>query len=267
MPDASPDDATRSVLVEVREGVATITLNRPDALNAMDEDLTARLMAALERVRDDEAIRCAVITGAGRAFCAGADLRRRAANQSEGRGPTPFPVTPPPLYHSFDAQKPMIAAVNGHCLGAGLELALTCDFRLASTLATFGMPEITLGFFPGGGAPLRLPRAIPLGAAMEILLTGDRIDARTAHEYGLVNRVLQPEELLPEAQRIAARIASHAPLAVRGLREVVTQGLEMPLPQALRWGGAMRWAIGQTDDAKEGPRAFAEKRPPEFTGR
>jgi E-phenylitaconyl-CoA hydratase len=269
MPDTPADaaPADEPLRFDVIEGVATITLNRPDALNALNEDLVAALMAALARIHDEDAIRVGVITGAGRAFCAGADLRRRVANQDEGRGPTPFPVRPPALQHTFDTQKPMIAAVNGHCLGAGLELALTCDIRLASTAATFGLPEISLGFFPGGGAPLRLPRAIPLSAAMEMLLTGDRIDAATAREYGLVNRVLEPDALLPEAQRVAARIASHAPLAVQGLREVVMHGLEMPLPQALRWGGAMRWAIGQTEDAREGPRAFAEKRPPEFKGR
>jgi E-phenylitaconyl-CoA hydratase len=256
-----------SVITAVADGVATITLNRPDAMNAMDADLTARLMAALERVRDDDSIRVGVLTGAGRAFCAGADLRARVVAQDQGRGPTAFPVNPPVAYHTFDTQKPMIAAVNGHCLGAGLELALTCDIRLASTLATFGMPEITLGFFPGAGAPQRLPRAIPLGAAMEMLLTGERIDASRAHEYGLVNRVLQPEELLEEARRVALKIAGNAPLAVRGLREVVYRGLDMTLAESLRFGGAMRWAIGQTEDAKEGPRAFAEKRPPEFKGR
>lgn len=261
------DEVAESVLVEVAEGVATITLNRPDAMNAMNADLTARLMAALERVRDDDSIRVGVLTGAGRAFSAGADLRARVSAQDEGRGPTAFPVNPPVAYHTFNTQKPMIAAVNGYCLGAGLELALTCDIRLASTLASFGMPEITLGFFPGAGAPQRLPRMISLGAAMEMLLTGERIDARTAHEYGLVNRVVQPEKLVEEAQRVASKIAANAPLAVRGLREVIYEGLDMTLPQALRWGGAMRWAIGQTDDAKEGPRAFAEKRPPEFRGR
>jgi len=256
-----------TVLVDVTEGVATLTLNRPEALNAVNGQLSSELMAALERVRDDDAIRVAVITGSGRAFSAGADLRARVVEQDKGRGPTPFPVNPPASHHTFDTQKPLIAAVNGYCLGAGLELALACDIRIASTLASFALPEITLGFFPGGGGPLRLPRVIPLSAAMEMLLTGDRIDAATALQYGLVSRVVQPEELLDEANRIASRIAANAPLAVRGLREVIYQGLDMTLPQALRWGGSMRWAIGQTEDAKEGPRAFAEKRSPNFQGR
>lgn len=264
MPETSDP---QPLLLDIREGVAWITLNRPDALNAIDGAMTSALMSALERVRDDDAIRVGVLTGAGRAFCAGADLKNRVRNQEEGRGPTAFPTYPPPAYHTFDTQKPMIAAVNGHCLGAGMELALTCDIRLASTQATFGLPEISLGFFPGAGAPQRLPRLIGLGQAMEMLLTGDRIEASRALSFGLVNRVVQPEDLLPEAERLAVRIASHAPLAVKSLRDVVHQGLDMTLPQALRFGGAMRWVIAQTEDAKEGPRAFAEKRPPEFKGR
>jgi E-phenylitaconyl-CoA hydratase len=269
MSDRAPGDTSGlepTVLVDVQDGVATITLNRPDAMNAINGEMAEALMAALTRVRDDDAIRCGILTGAGRAFTVGADLKRRVENQERGRGPTPFPVTPPTTYYTFDTTKPMIAAVNGYCLGGGFEITLTCDIRIASTQAVFGLPEITMGFFPGGGAPQRLPRLVGASAAMEILLTGDRFEAGRALEIGLVNRVVQPEDLVPEAQRIAARIASHAPLAVRGLREVIYQGLDMPLAQALRWGGAMRWAIGQTDDAKEGPRAFAEKRPPEFTG-
>ncbi|MCK9486592.1 MAG: enoyl-CoA hydratase/isomerase family protein [Dehalococcoidia bacterium] len=265
--DSTSQAEGEPLLLDVRQGVAWITLNRPDALNALNGDLTAALMAALERVRDDDAIRVGVITGAGRAFCAGADLKDRVRNQDEGRGPTAFPAAPPPSYFSFDTDKPMIAAVNGYCLGAGLELALTCDFRIASTQASFGLPEITLGFFPGAGAPIRLPRVIGFGQALEMLFTGERIDATHAREYGLVNRVVQPEGLLPEVERVALKIASNAPLAVKSLRDVIYQGMDMTLPQALRFGGALRWAIGQTEDAKEGPRAFAEKRPPEFKGR
>ncbi len=262
MADADP------LLFEVRDGVAWLTLNRPDALNAIDRPLGEAYMDAIERIRDDDSIRCGVITGAGRAFCAGADLKDRAREQEEeGRGRQPFPAYPPRQYHTVDAEKPMIAAVNGHCIGGGLEIALACDFRIASTQATFGLPEITLGFFPGAGAPLRLPRIIGLGQAMEMLLTGERIDAAGALEYGLVNRVMQPEELLEEAARLASKIAANAPLAVKALRYTVYEGLDMSLPQAFRFAGATRWAIGQTEDAKEGPRAFTEKRPPKFTGR
>lgn len=267
-PEIAPDAGEQTpLLFEVRQGVAWITLNRPDALNAIGDDLGRRLLAALERVRDDDEIRVAVITGTGRAFSAGADLKDRARNQEEGRGPTAFPAYPRPSYFTFETGKPMIAAVNGYCLGGGLELALVCDFRIASTQASFGLPEITLGFFPGAGAPLRLPRVIGAGQALEMLLTGERIDAARAHAYGLVNRVVQPEELLPEVERVALKIASNAPLAVKALRDTIYQGMDMTLPQALRFGGAMRWVIGQTEDAKEGPRAFTEKRPPEFKGR
>jgi enoyl-CoA hydratase/carnithine racemase len=266
--DTTNTNPEEAVHFEASNGVGMITLNRPDALNTINADLSRGLMEGLRRIRDDESIRVGLVTGAGRAFCAGADLRSRAGGPAASSGPAElFPTDPPEGFATFDAKKPLIAAVNGHCLGGGFEIALACDMRIASTQATFGLPEISLGFMPLAGAPQRLPRAIPQAAAMEMLFSGDRIDAATALQYGLVSRVVAPEELMAEARRLAERVASHAPLAVRALKEVVYASQDMSLPQALRFGGAMRWVIGQTDDSKEGPRAFAEKRPPEFKGR
>jgi enoyl-CoA hydratase/carnithine racemase len=161
----------------------------------------------------------------------------------------------------------LLAAVDGYCLAAGFELALLCDLRICTPEARFGLPEITRGFFPGGGGPQRLLRAIPQAMAMEMILTGDAIDAATALRVGLVSRIVPASELLPTARLIARRIAGHAPLAVRAAKEVAQSALDETLEQALRFGSALRWIIGQTEDAREGPRAFAERRPPSYQGR
>ncbi len=259
---------------DLSDGVATITLNRPEAMNAITLAMASDLVEAMRRVRDDEAIRVGVFTGNGRVFTAGFDLKERAA-RSEGGGTMPggssagefFSAAPVETFMNFDTGKPLIAAINGYCLAGGLELALACDLRIAAEGATFGVPEIVRGFFPGGGAPQRLMRAIPQAAAMELLLLGGTIDAQQALAWGLVSRVVPSEELMPTAQELASRIAAHAPLAVRAVRELAYASQDMDLPRALRFGGSLRWIIGQTEDALEGPRAFAEKRDPEFKGR
>lgn len=258
------------VRFEVENSVALITLNRPESLNAMNAELGAALSDALRKVRDTDEIRVGIITGTGRAFCAGADLKERAARGSGGGGDTPgdlFATSPRGGYAEFEAYKPLIAAINGFALAGGLELALICDIRIASSNAQFGVPEITRGFFPGAGAPQRLPRFIPEAVAMEMLLTGDPIDAEAALRVGLVSHVVEPEALLPTARRIGERVAGHAPLAVRAVREVARASADMSMAQAMRFGNSLRWAIGQTEDAKEGPRAFAEKRAPVYRGR
>jgi enoyl-CoA hydratase/carnithine racemase len=167
----------------------------------------------------------------------------------------------------MSVEKPLIAAVDGYCLAAGFELALLCDMRLCTPEARFGLPEIVRGFFPGGGGPQRLMRAVPQAVAMEMLLTGDPIDAQTALRAGLVSRIVPEPELLPTARRLAERIAGHAPLAIKAVKEVAEAALDETLEQALRFGSALRWIIGQTEDAHEGPRAFAERREPRYEGR
>jgi enoyl-CoA hydratase/carnithine racemase len=170
------------------------------------------------------------------------------------------------LGQKLQVAKPVIAAINGYCLAGGLELALGCDIRIASTNASFGCPEVRWGILHGFGA-LRLPRTVPLSAAMELLLTGERIDARRAYELGLVSRVVEPGELLPTAEAMAQRIAANGPLAVKVTKELAWRGLHQHPEEALRFYAAVTALIHETDDAKEGPRAFAEKRAPRFQGR
>lgn len=257
---------TDAVLFDVKGHVATIILNRPDALNAINADLSAGLMDALRRVRTDDTIRVAVLTGNGRAFCAGADLRAGSGPGASSGPAQLFATDEREGFATFDVKKPVIVAVNGYCLGGGFEIALACDLRIASTEARFALPEITLGFFPLAGAPMRLPRAIPQAFAHEMLFLGERIDAETALRFGIVSRVLPPAELLPTAQAMAAKIAGYAPIAVRGLKEIAGAQADLTMPQAMRLGATLRWVVGQTADAKEGPRAFAEKRAPVFRG-
>jgi len=254
------------VLFEVADGVALITLNRPDAMNAINAELGAAVGEAFRRVDADDAIRVAILTGNGRAFCAGADLR--------GGSPGSRGTMPADLFSSGSAgrtwaseiRKPVIAAVNGHCLGGGFEMAMHCDLLIASEVATFGLPEISLGFYPLAGAPMRLPRSIPRAFANEMLFMGKRIDAETALRYGIVSRVVPAEELLPVAREMAGTIAGYAPVAVRAMKEITYAQADMTMPQAQRLDTVMRWAVGQTADSKEGARAFAEKRPPVFRG-
>jgi E-phenylitaconyl-CoA hydratase len=258
-----------TVLFELTDQVAVITLNRPAVRNAMNRELGSALLEALQQVREEADIRAAVITGAGRTFCAGADLKERAqtgravdasvASVIEANRTTGFA--------RMVMEKPLIAAIDGYCLAAGFELALICDIRICTPDAKFGLPEITRGFFPGGGGPQRLMRAIPQAVAMEMILTGDAIDASTAQHVGLVSRIVPADDLVTTAGQIARRIASHAPLAVRAVKEVAYAALDETLEQSLRFGGTLRWIIGQTEDAREGPRAFAERRAPHYQGR
>ena len=255
------------VLLFERDGpVAIITLNRPEQLNALNAELSDAYLDAVRRVRGDDSIRVAVVTGAGRAFCAGVDLKARAQSDAQGSDNF-FASARQENQYTMGVEKPLIAAVHGYCLAGGLELALACDLRVAAAGTKFGMPEIRRGFFPGGGGPQRLPRMAPQALALEMLLTGDHYDADEVFRWGLVNRVVPPDQLLPEALKLANKIAGHAPLAVRAVKELFYAAADMPLPQALRYGSGLRWIIGQTDDAKEGPRAFAEKRDPEYRGR
>lgn len=261
----------QDLLFEIDGHVATITLNRPAKRNALTADMTERLVDCLERVRRDGDIRAAILTGAGGAFSAGADLKQRAAGggarAEDKAAATVIDAGLSQKWSTIRVEKPLIAAIDGYCLAAGMELALASDIRICTPAAQFGLPEIARGFFAGGGGPQRLMRAIPQSMAMEIILTGDRIDAETALRTGLVSRVVPAEDLMSTARALASRIAGHAPLAVKAAKETAGAALDQTLDQALRFGGALRWVIGQTEDAKEGPRAFAEKRDPKYQGR
>jgi enoyl-CoA hydratase/carnithine racemase len=255
-----------AVTFELDGHVATITYNRPDALNAINGEMRRDLNAAFARFRDDEDARVAIVTGAGRAFCAGGDLRDGSGSIGEFAGT----FWEKPTLNSFESGweifKPVIAAVNGYCLGYGLTLATWCDFVLASDRAEFGLPEVNLGM-PAVVASIRLPQRINWADAMELLLTGERIDAERARAMGLVWKVVPHETLLDEARALAARLLAGAPLAQRVMKEMAMRTRHMPPLEAIRFGETMRLVAGRTDDAAEGIRAAAERRPPHWTGR
>jgi E-phenylitaconyl-CoA hydratase len=255
-----------AVLYQLDDNVATITYNRPDALNAVNGELRKDLNAAFSRFRDDEEAWVAIVTGAGRAFCAGGDLRDGAGSIGEFAGT----FWEKPTLNSFESGweifKPVIAAVNGYCLGYGLTLATWCDFVIASDRAEFGLPEVNLGM-PAVVASIRLPQRINWSDAMELLLTGERIDAERAHAMGLVWRVVPHETLLDEAHALAARLTKGAPVAQRVMKEMAMRTRHMPSLEAIRFGETMRLVAGRTEDAAEGIQAAREGRQPRWTGR
>ncbi len=246
--------------------VATITYNRPEVLNAIDAEMRRDLNDAFSRFRDDEEAWVAIVTGAGRAFCVGADLRQGGGSAGE------FPGTfwEKPTLNSFESGweifKPVIAAVNGYCLGYGLTLATWCDFVVASDRAEFGLPEVRLGV-PAIVASIRLPQRLNWADAMELLLTGERIDAERAHAMGLVWRVVPHDTLLDEANALARRLLDGGPLAQRAMKEMAVRTRHMATLEAIRFGETMRHVAAATQDASEGFQAAAEKRPPRWTGR
>lgn len=258
---------------ESKGAVAVLTLDRPEAMNAINPALHQALVEAWRRFRDDDALRVAVLTGAGeKAFCAGADLKEMGAwynaipketrREVWDREPGLGGIT-----RNLDVGKPVVAAVNGHCLGGGLELALACDVRWCSDNATFALPEVQWGILPGQGGTQRLPRVVGPGAALEMILSASRIDAARALQVGLVSRVLPQAELLPRALELAETIASRAPRAVRHAREAVHRGLELPLHEALKLEQSLADPLRGSEDNVEALAAAREKRPPRWTGR
>ena len=257
-----------TVLYERDGHVATITYNRPEVLNAINGALRQDLNAAWERFRDDEDAWVAIVTGAGRAFCVGADLRDGAA--SAGSWPGSFWEIP--TINSFESGlevwKPTIAAVNGYCLGYGLTLVSACDFVIAADDAQFGMPEVRLGVPTIVGA-IRLPQRIGIQPALELLLTGERINATRAAEIGLASRVVPVADLLTAARELADRLCAGAPLAVRAVKEMAYRGQHLPWTDAVRMGEAIRRLCGSLspEDVAEGRAALAEGREPRWRAR
>ncbi|MGQ0572738.1 MAG: enoyl-CoA hydratase/isomerase family protein [Pseudonocardia sp.] len=247
--------------------VATITLQRPEKLNAIDGAMRRAINAAFTRFREDDRARVGIVTGSGRAFCAGADLRSTTGNPA---GEFPGSFWERPTVNSFESGweifKPVVAAVNGHCLGYGLTLVTWCDFVVASDRATFAYPEVTVGIPTIVGA-LRLPQRIGWQYAMELLLTGERIDAVRAKEIGLAGWVVPHARLLDEARSLAARLARAAPLAQRATKEMAVRGPGMAAVDAIRFGETMRRVAGATEDAAEGMAAAVEGRAPAWRGR
>lgn len=248
------------------DGVLLITINRPARLNALDQDAYDALSQVWTRVRDDRAVKAAIVTGAGeKSFCAGADIK------SYLTAPEPLSDLPRTqhgqlLNSGLEIWKPVIAAVNGYCLGGGMTLLLATDIRVAAEHASFAVTEVKRGLVPGNGGTQRILHQLPYPVAMELLLTGDRLDAEAALRYGLVNRVVPTAELLETAYGYAHRILQNAPLAVQAAKELAVRSQHVDFATGLRLEKVMNRLLWSSEDAVEGPAAFAERRTPEFAG-
>lgn len=261
-----------SIIYEKKGRIATITINRPEVRNAIDLDTGQELIKAWTDFRDDPQLWVAILTGAGdKAFSSGADLRglgefyqsmtpfqrRHLSETSPGLGG---------ITRHLRIMKPIVAAINGYCFAGGLEMALACDFRLASDNAVFGLLEVTRGIIPGAGGTQRLPQIIPLPKALEMILLGRKIDAQEALRIGLVSEVFPLSHLMPSAFRLAEELCQNAPLAVQAAKEAVLRGLDLPLEEGLRLEQFLAEPVRRSEDAREGVQAFLEKRKPEFKG-
>ncbi|NDJ89711.1 crotonase/enoyl-CoA hydratase family protein [Mycolicibacter kumamotonensis] len=252
--ESSTSDA--AVLTEVRDRILLITLNRPDARNAINGAVVAGLLGAFERLDSDDTLSVGVLTGAGRGFCSGMDLKAFATEQA--------PVDGDRLLQQ-GCGKPLIAAIEGFAMAGGLELALLCDLLVAAEDAKLGIPEVQVGLFAAGGALVRLPRRLPYAVAAELALTADPITAEQAHAYGLVNRVVPAGDALDEALRLAERLSRNAPLAVAATKEVLRQTAGRTEDELFALQKPLIKTVFRSKDAKEGAKAFAEKRPPQWT--
>lgn len=256
-----------NLLFQVEGGIGLITLNRPKALNALNADLLKELNSLLDLIAAQEDIYVVILTGGGdKSFVAGADITEMLPlSAMEGRKWAQYGQM---VFSKMEnLPQPVIAAVNGFALGGGCELAMACDIRIASEKAKFGQPEVTLGILPGFGGSQRLPRLIGKGRALELLYTGDMIDAHEAYRLGLVNKVTSPEELLPTAQNMAQKIMTRAQNAVKLCKATVNRGLDMDLASGISYEAETFGLCFATDDQKEGMHAFVEKRKANFTGK
>ena len=269
--------ADPALLYEKRGHIVHLTMNRPEVHNAINPEMMVRLAQAWQDFDEDDDLRVAVITGAGeKSFCAGADLRRLIPLMTGARQPEDewdhrlrddMSQGGRALLRNFPLYKPVISAVNGFCLAAGTELIQGTDIRIAAEHATFGLTEVKRGIVPAGGGLVTLPRQVPYASAMEIILVGDSISAREAHHIGMVNRVVPQSELLATADEFAQKIAANGPFAVRKAKEAVVRGAGVTAEDATRIEGKIVGEVMASEDAREGPRAFAEKRPPVWKGR
>lgn len=256
-----------NLLVDRDGAVSIITINRPKVLNALNTQTISELQRAIDELGEDSAVRALVITGAGeKAFVAGADINELAALspvQGKEHGRTGQAV----FDRIENLGKPVVAAINGFALGGGCELAMACTLRIAADTARLGQPEINLGIIPGYAGSQRLPRLVGKGIALEILLTGDMIPASRAYEIGLVNRVVPAADLMAEAKKLAATLASKAPMATRYIIEAVNHGFEMSQADAQFLEASLFGLVAATEDMKEGTRAFLDKRKAEWKGK
>lgn len=258
----------KNILFETKDHLAYVTINRPERRNAVDPATSAELKDAFEAFKADDKLWAAILTGAGDdAFCAGADLVAMAQSLSGGTGDSGALSVPfGGITRGYECWKPVIAAIHGYCLAGGLEIALSCDIRIAADNSQFGLPEPKRAIIPGATGTQRIPRSVPRAFAMELLLTGDRYDAETALRFGLVSRVVPREELMPTAEKIAASILENGPLAVRAIKEAATRGIDMTFEEGLALEAQLAGKIFRTKDALEGPTAFSQKRTPDYKG-
>ena len=251
--------------VSVQDRIATLTVNRPDKLNALNATLIGELGAAIDEMQARDDVAAIILTGTGRAFVAGADIAELTGLSAlEGKR---LARRGQEIFRRFETSpKPTVAAVNGFALGGGCELAMACQIRIAAEGAKFGQPEVKLGVIPGYGGTQRLPRLVGRGRALQLLLTGEMIDAQEAFRIGLVNRVVAPDQLLPAAASMIQQMLMNAPLGIAACIDVVDRGLEMPLDDALALEATQFGVLIATSDTAEGTKAFLEKRPPRFSG-
>lgn len=257
----------KTLTYEKKENIGLLTINRPEKLNAISNELISELKKLLDEIENDEELRVLIITGAGdKAFVAGADIKELVGRDaSQGRKVSKERQE---IFSRIEnLPVPVIAAVNGYALGGGLELALACSIRICSEKAQFGAPEVKLGIIPGDGGTQRLPRQVGLGRAMELILTGDFIDAQEAYRIGLVNKVLPQEELMDKATELAKKIASRPPLAVRFAKEAVNRSQEGDAASGFALESYLHALSCTTEDKKEGVSAFLEKRKGKFKGK
>jgi enoyl-CoA hydratase len=256
-----------NILVEKKNSIAYVTVNRPKVLNALNMATMDELRAAFHEIKNDAGVRVVILTGSGeKAFIAGADINELAAHSAvSGKEYTHRGQSVLNLIENLG--KPVIACLNGFTLGGGCEIAMACTMRLASDNAKIGQPEVKLGIIPGYGGTQRLPRLVGKGIAMQLVLTGEMINAQEAHRIGLVNEVTSPAELIPRAEAIAQKIIANAPLAVQYSLEAINKGLEMTLPEALYLEAVLFSVACSSEDKKEGTTAFLEKRPAQFKGK
>jgi enoyl-CoA hydratase len=266
-----------ALIFEIKNHVAYLTINRPEVHNAMNPEAMVQMGEAWRRVADDNDIRVAIITGAGnRAFSAGADLGKLIPLFSGARAPEDEwdrkilqdrSLMTAAMMRGFEMYKPVIAAVNGFCIAGGMELMLTTDIRVATEGASFGLQEVKWAIVPGAGGTVRLQRQLPFSKTMELLLTGNRMDAQEAYRLGLVNYVVPQDRLMAKAEELASAIAENGPVAVRAVKEAVLRSSGRPLEESFKIEDEVSRRVMGSEDAKEGPRAFMEKRKPVYHGR
>jgi 2-(1,2-epoxy-1,2-dihydrophenyl)acetyl-CoA isomerase len=259
------------LLYDVQDGVATLTLNRPERLNALGDTLRDDMYDAVTKSAADEAVRVLVITGAGRGFCSGGDVKSMS-ERDKGTLESPFSEKFAPIRDRIvlalrDCPKPIIAAVNGAAAGAGMSLALACDMRIASTAAKFAQAFVKRGLHPDWGSTYFLPRVVGMAKACELIFTGETIDAAEALKLGIVNAVTSPEELMNETYKLAKKIAAGPPIAIQLSKRALYHNEEVDLRAALEFESFAQNVTKETEDVKEGVKAFMEKRAPVFRGR